>query len=502
MESDIEIISRRRLLKATAALALAGGSCRSAPPPPSVSTRPAAGVGVGEVVNDVHSQLNPTRVAAVVHPDSAEQLAGALRGGNGGNGAVSICGGRHAGGGQQFLTNGRLIDMSRLSRVLWVDRERGLIKAEAGIRWPALYDAIRASAPQWAFQQKQGADELSLGGAVSANIHGRCLHAMPIVGDIEALEVLDADGEIVRCSRTENFDRFRHVVGGYGMFGTIYAVTLRLIPRQKLIKHVEWIDATDAVPMLKEAADRGAVHGDFQYAVDEKADDFMRAGMVSWYEPTDADAPVFARTPEQARAEFSAIVTFAHRDKPAALAAYRKTVLASNGRVNWSDSWLMGDYLPGYHRNVEAQTGAAKGSEILSEIYVPRDCLPLFLRETGETIGEHGANLIYGSVRFTKRDDITALPWAKQDYACVVLNLHTELEPAAIERNADTFRAILDLAIARGGSYYLTYHCFARPDQVLACYPQLPAVLRAKNDRDPRGVVQSDWQRRYAALLL
>src|SRR5947209_12155620 len=45
---------------------------------------------------------------------------------------LSVCGRRHAMGGQQFLTNHLLLDTTRLRRVLKFDPDRGTIEAEAG----------------------------------------------------------------------------------------------------------------------------------------------------------------------------------------------------------------------------------------------------------------------------------------------------------------------------------------------------------------------------------
>jgi FAD/FMN-containing dehydrogenase len=46
--------------------------------------------------------------------------------------AMSVCGGRHAMGGQQFGSGTALIDMTSLDRVLDVDAERGLVTVETG----------------------------------------------------------------------------------------------------------------------------------------------------------------------------------------------------------------------------------------------------------------------------------------------------------------------------------------------------------------------------------
>jgi len=54
----------------------------------------------------------------------------------------------------------------------------------------------------------------------------------------------------------------------------------------------------------------------------------------------------------------------------------------------------------------------------------------------------------------------------------------------ASKASARSFRGLIDLAIARGGSYYLTYHKFAKPEQVIACYPQFKEFLNLKKKYD------------------
>ena len=142
-------------------------------------------------------------------------------------------------GGQQFCSGGLLLDTRPLSRVAAFDRERGTIDVEAGIQWPALLSFLGAdqygSAPAWGIRQKQtGADRLSLGGALAANIHGRGLAFKPIVDDVESLTLVDGFGDVHECSREHNADLFRLAVGGYGLFGVISSVRLRLAPRQLL----------------------------------------------------------------------------------------------------------------------------------------------------------------------------------------------------------------------------------------------------------------------------
>ena len=178
---------------------------------------------------------------------------------------------------------------------------------------------------------------------------------------------------------------------------------------------------------------------------------------------------------------------------------YREQVLNTDGKaVDWSDSWQHGDYVAGYHRGIDALRGeSAPGSEILTELYVPRESLAKFLTQAGAILRAGNANLIYGTVRLIERDDETVLAWAKRDYACVIFNLHTQRTPAEIERNGSVFRQLLDAAIGLDGSYYLTYHRFAQPDQTARCYPRFAEFLSAKRRYDPHETLDSDWYQHY-----
>src|SRR5262245_10879436 len=95
-----------------------------------------------DLVNDVHSRLNATRVDQVVSVDSLESIQATIARARRLEKRVAICGGCHAMGGQQFCSGGVLLDTRQLSRVLSLDPDRGTIEVEAGIQWPALVDAL------------------------------------------------------------------------------------------------------------------------------------------------------------------------------------------------------------------------------------------------------------------------------------------------------------------------------------------------------------------------
>jgi FAD/FMN-containing dehydrogenase len=485
------MLTRREFIRTAALFALA----------PGILAEPEREIWV----NDVHSQLNRTRVRELLLPRTRDELAEIVRLASQKGLPISVSGCRHSMGGQQFATDSICIDTRSLARVISFDQERGLIEAEAGIQWPKLIRAYLEAqadcAKQWGIAQKQtGADTFTLGGSLSSNVHGRGLAMKPLISNIESFTLINADGKSIRCSRDENNELFRVAIGGYGLFGLIDSVTLRLAPRQKLRRVVEIIRAGDLTKRFEERIDRKFLYGDFQFSVDEKSPDFLQRGVFSCYRPIDEDEPIVAEK-KLRDSDWLELLRLAYTDREKAFKRYSEYYLSTNGQTYWSDTSQLSAYLPNYAQKLRDQIGGEKSSLIITEIYVPRADLPNFLAQAAELLRSNRTIVIYGTVRLIEKDDESFLAWAKESYACIIFNLLTLHTPDGIEALARSFRGLIDLAIARGGSYYLTYHKFAKPEQVIACYPQFKQFLDLKRKHDPTERFQSDWYRYYRTLF-
>ena len=351
-------------------------------------------------------------------------------------------------------------------------------------------------------QKQTGADRLSIGGALAANAHGRVLTRKPFIGDVEALTLINSSGELVRCSRDENSELFRLVIGGYGLFGVIYSVTLRLTPRTKVERFVE-VREMDTLP---EAFDKriseGFLYGDCQFAIDGKSDDFLKKGVFSCYRPVPNDTPIPSEHKHLSDDDWRDLLRLAHTDKTKAFDSYVEHYLRTDGQVYWSDTHQMAFYQDDYHGVVDVKLEADKsGSEMITEVYCPRDQLPGFMAEVADDFRRNSVDVVYGTIRLIEKDDESFLPWARTRYACVIFNLHVEHTEEGIATAAESFRRVIDIAISRGGSYFLTYHKWARRDQVASCYPQFAEFLELKRKYDPEGRFQSDWYRHHVKMF-
>ncbi len=466
---------------------------------------PARAAGV--VVNDIHSKLNATRVHRIVLPDTLDAARKAIGAARREGRAVCIAGGRHAMGAQAFATDGVLIDIRKLNRVLAFDATRGLIEVESGLQWPQLLEhlvsAQRGRARQWGFSQKQtGADRLTMGGCLAANVHGRGLTLPPFVGDVESFKLIDARGELVDCRRSENPELFRLVIGGYGLFGLVYSVTLRLVPRRKVERVVEVRDIEGLPRAFSERIRDGFLYGDFQYSIDDRSDAFLRRGVFSCYRPVADATPIPPAQNELADADWTELLYLAHADKARAFERYAGFYLSTSGQVYWSDEHQMSVYPDHYHRALDRRLGGKHpATEAITEIYCERNALERFMSEVREDARRNKVEIIYGTIRLIEHDRESFLAWAKKPYACVIFNLHVVHTPEGIRRSADAFRRLIDIGIRHGGSYFPTYHKYATRRQVEACYPQFPDFLKLKRKYDADEVFQSDWYRHYRKMF-
>ncbi|HUP18711.1 MAG TPA: FAD-binding oxidoreductase [Gemmatimonadota bacterium] len=459
-------------------------------------------------VNDIHSRLNRTDVAEVLTPRDQDELLAAVREAAGRGLPVAIAGGRHAMGGQQFCSGGLLIDTTVLKRPLAFDAERGLLEMEAGAHWPdviAATHALQEADGRWGIRQKQtGADALSLGGSIAANGHGRGLLMRPMVDDVEALTVITGDGQRVRCSRDENAELFSLVVGGYGLFGVIGTVTLRLGPRLRLRRMVNILDVEEAVPAFYRRVSEGCLYGDFQYAIDPSDRDFLRRGVLACYGEAPPDAEVADARAGLDADKWIALLRLALTDKKKALQVYSQHYLSTHGNVYWSDTMQLSTYVPSYAEVLEqlaSSTSAPTESLVIGEVYAPPERILELLERSRGILRATQAEDIYGTIRAIREDDTSFLAWARQDYGCVIFNLRTQHTAEGRAHTADVFRRLYDTALDLGGSFFLTYSRAATREQVERGYPNFPEFLRLKRHYDPELRFQSEWWRHYAPMF-
>ena len=303
------------------------------------------------VLNDVHSLLNETEIARVVAPATAEEVGAAIAEASAAGLAVCPAGALHSMGGQQFASGGVSISTFRLKGIGPLDADSRTVWVQAGVTWTELVRWLHVEQGGRAngltiIQKQTGADEMTLGGALSSNIHGRVLGRKPIVDDIEAFYTTGAGGDRALCSRAENTELFSAAVGGYGLFGVVDAIQLKLAPRHQVSRRVRELPTSEVIYALQDQMRLGATYGDFQYMTDETSDEFMAKGILSTYTPTGSIAAIPEDRLGLSTEDWMRLYVLAHTDKAKAYAQYAGHYLQTDGQIYWSDEHQFSPYLP------------------------------------------------------------------------------------------------------------------------------------------------------------
>ncbi len=118
------------------------------------------------------------------------------------------------------------LDASGLDRVLRLDAPRGILELQAATPWAALLEYLAPH--QIPLQAFANAPQLpaTVGDAVSLDSPGP--DGLAISAHVAALTLVTPDGELRRADPQANRELFSLALGGRGLFGVLYSVTLSL----------------------------------------------------------------------------------------------------------------------------------------------------------------------------------------------------------------------------------------------------------------------------------
>jgi FAD/FMN-containing dehydrogenase len=130
--------------------------------------------------------------------------------------------------GDASLNDGQIVlDLSHLNRIREWDPDSGQVTVEPGVTIDQLWR--RTIGDGWWPFVVPGTSAVTIGGAASANAHGKNNWQIGCFGDfIESFDLLLPSGQTITCSRWDESDLFHAAIGGLGMLGIFTSLTLQL----------------------------------------------------------------------------------------------------------------------------------------------------------------------------------------------------------------------------------------------------------------------------------
>lgn len=430
--------------------------------------------------------------ARLVRPRSYDEAAAAVRD-CGRRGSIARGLGRAYGDAAQNA-GGSVLDMTALDRIRTIDAREGVVVCDAGV---SLHTLMRVLLPLgWFVPVTPATRYVTVGGAVSADIHGKNQHVSgSFARHVRALDLLTADGEI--RTLTPGTPLFDATAGGMGLTGVILSATLSLLPVATSLMSVDTERATDLDDLLARLT---ATDHHYRYSV--AWIDLLargRGASVGRAVLTRGEhAPMSALPPRARRRPLA----FHPAQWPAAPSFVPSGLLGRTTVGAFNELW--------YRRAPRRRTGELQR---LPAFFHPLDGVPHWNRVYGRdgfvqyqfVVGHGQEETLRRIVRSIARRGCPSFlavlkrfgkgdpGWLSFPLAGWTLALDIPVGLSGL----GSFLDELDEEVAMaGGRVYLAKDARLRPDLVAAMYPRLKEFRALRAELDPRAVFTSDLSRR------
>jgi FAD/FMN-containing dehydrogenase len=421
---------------------------------------------------------------------------------------ISIAGSQHSMGGHTLINDGLCVEMrckafQNIGPVNLHDKV-ATVRVGAGATWHELLLALDREG--WSVGVMQSNDDFTVGGSLSVNCHGWNASDPPIDSTVEGFTLLQANGAVVECRRDRPEDRelFGATCGGYGLFGIILEVELRVVPNC-LYKAEEFAATSrdystrfDSLVALHPEK-IGLAYGRISTAPGPWF--LSDARIIRFNKINDNACGVRNTIPENGGSSGITNIEIA-----IARAAFRASTGNNFGKLGrWSIERFHGQTHRVVSRNGILRTPSEWFAnrdphyiEILHEYFVPPDRLEDFLARIRPILRQNDEiDLLNVTVRKVQRDEISSLAYAREDVFGLVMLFRYRPTPEVDALMAKTTRGLIDVALDCRGSYYLPYRPHATLEQFRKAYPQCIEIYESKRKYDPSEVFQNFFYLNY-----
>jgi L-gulono-1,4-lactone dehydrogenase len=383
---------------------------------------------------------------------------------------------RAVGAGHTFsdiaVTDGAMLHLGALDRVLDVDRDSGLVRVEAGITLRALNRALLAHG--LALPNLGDIDVQALAGALATATHGTGALLGNISTSVAAMEIAGPDGS-VRTIREADGDLLRAARVALGSLGVVVAVTLRCVPAFRL----HGVDTPMALEDVLDALDE---HVDGNDHFEFWTFPHSRVAITRTNNRTDRPraplGPVRGWVSEVLldNHAFHALNHLACR-APGAIPAINRLAgraASRRERVDWSFEIFASPRLVPF---------------VEMEYAVPRTHARQALLETKDILERHPVSFPI-ELRFVAADDALLSPSHGRHTAYIAVHLFHRADQDA------PFREVEALMGRWGGRPHWGKRSFLVAEDLSRRYPRWDGWLAARDELDPDGRFASAWTRR------
>src|SRR5258706_1527499 len=160
-------------------------------------------------------------------------------------------------------SGGIVLDMTGMNQIQEWDPVTGLVRCESGVTLEQLWKHVEPDG--WWPPVVSGTMKTTLGGCLSANIHGKNNFQVGPIGEhVIEFTAMTPTGALVTCTPQKNADLFYAMISGLGMLGVFTSITLKM---KRLYSGLIAVDAHPVPNLSRQLSDLLAGAPDYDYIV-------------------------------------------------------------------------------------------------------------------------------------------------------------------------------------------------------------------------------------------
>ena len=450
-----------------------------------------------EGYTDDASGLNLTKVHSIIQVPSHKddivlQLRNILEYAEKNNKRVSIAGAKHSMGGHTIYPDGILLNMRPYSSMS-LDTVNNILTIGSGALWS---DALQyLNKYDRSVSVMQAFSSFSIGGSISVNGHGWQHNAPPVSSTIVSFSIMKADGQILECDRINNEELFGLAIGGYGLFGIILDIKLRVVDNRNLKFKSYKFRSDEYIDHFEEYVDNDPsvqlVFG--RLNISNKK--FLQEATLNIFRSSVEDVDHQGRITEDERSvQLKRLV-------------FRSTVNSEYGkRLRWNlennlrelSSKLTFTRNQVLNDNVSiVKNNDSTSTDILHEYFIPRRNLDQYIEGLKQILPNEKIDLLNITIRNVYPDTDSFLRYADEEMFAFVMLFNQRIDPEhEIEMRALS-NSLARLTHSLDGTYYLPYRLHVDKTLFKKMYPQSDEFFRLKLKYDPEEIFQNRFYLYY-----
>ena len=439
------------------------------------------------------SQLNLTKVDTIIQvpndkKEIQNQLKNILKYAKENNLKISIAGARHSMGGHTIYPNGIVLNMLPYKQMK-LDTTNNILTIGSGALWEDALKYLDKYGKSIAIMQ--AFSSFSIGGSISVNGHGWQKNLPPIAASVISFTLLTQNGEIINCSRQENQELFKLVIGGYGLFGVILDVKLKVVENIALqYKYIRLSPENYLSYYKKYISDNPNVNLVFgRLRISDKH--FLEEATLNYFEKVAATIPVLQneKSTEAQRLVFRGSVNSEYGKR------LRWDLETGMNKVSKNEIYSRNELLNDHVSLIENKDTSS--TDLLHEYFIPERNFNQYIQDLKPILKNSKIDLLNVTIRGVQKDNDSYLCYAKENVFGFVLLFNQKKTDEQEKEMKILTNQLVAVALKNEGTFYLPYRLHIDREKMRKSYPNAHKFFELKLKYDPDELFNNKFYEHY-----